>query len=136
MCYTIGLHTRKVVVVVVVKGAISACSGDPWHWKNSQSALRQVVGSLVPEIAPGNENQPRRRFFYFICVATATTKTTKKHLFIFFIIHTTILCNPPTSAVREVVEFYDSIAVTFFYIVTHNMCIDYWCAASSATVNC
>lgn len=30
-------------------------SGDPWHWKNSQSALRQVVGSLVPEIAPGNQ---------------------------------------------------------------------------------
>lgn len=35
-------------------------SGDPWHWKNSQSALRQVVGSLVPEIAPGNQ--------FFVCI--------------------------------------------------------------------
>ena len=32
---------------------------DPWHWKNSQSALRQIVGSMVPEINLVKQIQPQ-----------------------------------------------------------------------------
>ena len=57
---------RRLILLLFLKKlknvtAVLFYSGDPWHWKNSQSALRQVVGSLVPEIAPGYSN---RLIFY------------------------------------------------------------------------
>lgn len=48
--------SMKFISVFSIYCVLSSSSDDPWHWKNSQSALRQVVGSLVPEIAYGNQS--------------------------------------------------------------------------------
>ena len=63
---------RRLILLLFLKNlknvtAVLFHSGDPWHWKNSQSALRQVVGSLVPEIAYGNQYFGSRLYYCIYC---------------------------------------------------------------------